>query len=692
MKKQGPCSVSSTLKPATIAENTGQNWRTELLLPDIRSLWAGVKIMTKSFLFFTFIAALAAVQTVNAASHPLDPLSYQEIWRVLELVRGAGHMDRDTRFSQLTLYEPPKRDVLAWRPGGEMPRKAYAVVRQGQDAFEAIVDLTADKVASWSPLSGVQPNWSKEDFKAVVDKVLEHPDFVSGLEARGITDTTFLDCSTGPPGYFGTEEERGRRLGNVRCSEPRGVRNDWTRQVEGLSAVVDLNSEEVLRVVDDGPVPITSTNGDFDRTTLERPREVPGPLDTRQPLGPGFVIDGYRVRWQNWRFHLRPDQRVGAVLSLLSYQEKPGLPARSVMYQGHLSEIFVPYMDPSFGWYRRNFIDIGEFVARGLAQALLRGRDCPDYAAYIDTVISNEKGRPRTVPDTICVFERETGDPAWRHWTSELPDSRRSRDLVVRVGAVVGNYDYLLDWIFRQDGSIEVRVGTTGILEVKATAAKNALHAEPEADAYGRFVDRNIVAVNHDHYFSYRLDLDIDGINNRFITDRLVTRRLPAGHPRRSLWVREQHVPDSEQEAQLDIDLGRPALWRVLSNDKQNSSGYPTSFQVLPGRNANTLLSEDDYPRRRAGFIDHHLWVTPQRDGERHAAGDHPTLSEPGMGLPAWTAADRSIRDKDIVVWHTIGMHHLPRSEDWPVMPTMWYSFELRPFDFFDRNPALDLP
>ena len=649
-------------------------------------------IVHKSLLCFILVGALAAGQPAQAADHPLDPLSYQEIWRVLELVRDAGHMDRATRFSQLALHEPQKREVLAWRPGAVMPRKAYALVRHGEDVFEAIVDLTADQVESWSPLNGIQPNWSEEDFEAVIDKVLEHTDFIAGLEARGITDTTFLACSTGPPGYFGTEEERGRRLGNVRCSEPRGVRNAWTRQVEGLTAVVDLDSEEILRVVDDGPVPITGTNGDFDRTTLERPREVPGPLDTRQPLGPGFKFDGHRVRWQNWRFHLRPDQRVGAVLSLVSYQEKPGGPDRSVMYQGHLSEIFVPYMDPSFGWYRRNFIDIGEFVASGLAKALLRGRDCPDYATYIDTVMSNDKGRPRTVPDTICVFERETGDPAWRHWSSELPDSRPSRDLVVRVGAVVGNYDYLLDWIFRQDGSIEVRVGATGILEVKTTASEDALQSEPDADAYGRFVDRNIVAVNHDHYFSYRLDLDIDGTRNRFVTDRLVTRRLPKKHPRRSLWVQEQHAPASEHDARLDIDLGRPALWRVLSNDQRNSSGYPTSFQVLPGRNANTLLSEDDYPRRRAGFIDHHLWVTPHRDGERHAAGDHPTLSEPGHGLPAWTAADRPIRDTDIVVWHTIGMHHLPRSEDWPVMPTMWHGFELRPFDFFDRNPALDLP
>lgn len=648
--------------------------------------------MTRLPLCTVAMAAVLASVGAHAADHPLDPLSYQEIWSTLELIRDAGHMDRETRFSQLTLHEPPKRDVQAWRPGAAMPRMAYAVVRQGKDAFEAVVDLAGGRIAAWSQLDGIQPNWSGDEYEAVVDKVLEHPDFLDGLKARGITDTTFLDCDTVPPGYFGTDEERGRRIGNVQCAEPRGVRNAWTRQVEGLSAVVDLESEEVLRVVDDGPVPLSATDADFDRTTLKRPREVPGPLETRQPLGPGFEFDGHLVSWQNWRFHLRPDQRLGAVLSLVSYQEQPGGPTRSVMYQGHLSEIFVPYMDPSFGWYRRNFIDAGEFMADGLAKALLRGRDCPDYATYVDTVISNDKGRPRTLPDTICVFERETGDPAWRHWSSEMPDSRKSRDLVVRVGAVVGNYDYLLDWIFRQDGSIEVRVGATGILEVKATKDKNALQARPEADAYGRFVDRNIVAVNHDHYFSYRLDLDIDGTANRFVADRLVTQRLPADHPRRSLWVRQEHVPASEHEARLDITLERPALWRVLSNDRRNSSGYPTSFQILPGRNANTLLSEDDYPRRRAGFIDHHLWVTPQRDAERHAAGDHPTLSEPGMGLPAWTAANRPIRDRDIVVWHTIGMHHLPRAEDWPVMPTMWYGFELRPFDFFDRNPALDLP
>lgn len=665
--------------------------------------------MRKPALRLTLCLLVAAAIPAAAANHPLDQLSYQEVWRALEILRDAGRLDAETTFSQLTLSEPDKDVVRAWREGDDRPRAAYALVRQGEDTFEATVDLAAGEVSAWTQLTGVQPNWSLGEFGAVVGKVLEHPDFIAGLEKRGITDTSFLDCSTIPPGYFGTEEEKGRRLGHVRCSEARGARNTWARQVEGLTAVVDLTAGEVFRVVDDGVAPIPDVDADYDRTTLDHPREIAGPFDLDLPEGVGFDMNGHQVSWQNWSFHLRPDQRTGLVVSLVDYRESPDSSPRSVMYQGQLSEIYVPYMDPAFAWYARNFIDAGEFPAGGLAKPLLRGRDCPDHAVYLDSINTNSQGRPRTVPRTTCIYERETGDPSWRHYEDEQPDSRQSRDLVVRTAAVVGNYDYLLDWIFRQDGSIEARVGATGLLEVKATSAVSAIPPTPAAgpvnatavdalqagtaaDAYGRFLDRNVIGVNHDHYFSYRLDLDVDGADNRFVADRLVTRELPADHPRRSLWVQEPHAAQTEQDAQLDINLAQPALWRILSTSRRNAVGYPTSYQLMPGRNANHLFVADDYSLRRAGFIDHHLWVTPYDPDERFAAGDHPTLSEPGMGLPAWTEANRSISDEDLVIWHTVGMHHLPRAEDWPVMPVMWHGFELRPFDFFDRNPALDLP
>ncbi len=212
------------------------------------------------------------------------------------------------------------------------------------------------------------------------------------------------------------------------------------------------------------------------------------------------------------------------------------------------------------------------------------------------------------------------------------------------------------------------------------------------ADAYGRFVDPHVVAVNHDHYFNFRLDLDVDGTENNFVADRLVTKKLPAEHPRRSIWVQQQEQIHKESEAKMNIDLSKPTLWRVISTASKNHVGYPASYHLMPGKNTMTLMTPDDFPRRRAGFLDHHLWVTPHAPDERYAAGEHPTLSEPGEGLPNWTAGDRSLDDTDLVLWHSIGMQHLVRAEDWPVMPTLWHSFELRPFDFFDRNPALDLP
>ena len=641
-------------------------------------------------------AARVGAQQVE---HPLDPLNFQEYWAVLEVLQDTGHMDGDTRFSIVNLHQPDKDVVWDWSKGKNFPREAFAVVRQAADAYEAVVDLKQRRLISWTKLRDVQPNWLEEEFKAMEKDVKAHPDFIAAMKKRGITDFTFLRCRGGPPGYFGTDEQRGRRIAHVQCSDTRRVRNTWPRQIPGLTAVVDLNAKQVLRVVDEGVIPVTKAVADYDAASIGPAREVPSPMRVDQPLGPGFRLDGHVVEWQKWRFHVRSDQRVGTIVSTVTYGE--GERRRPVLYEGHLSEIFVPYMDPAFDWYRRNFLDAGEFNAGGFIKPLLRGLDCPEGAVYVDGLISDDEGRPKPVPNVTCLFEREAGDMAWRHFSDE-PESRRKRDLVVRSAAVLGNYDYVFDWSFQQDGSIRVAVGATGIAEVKSTAVMKAevqrasnggSGARVEAaDAFGRFVDQNLIAVNHDHYFNFRLDLDVDGPVNSFVADRLMTKTLPPENPRRSIWVREPMTARTESQAMMHMDMEKPALWRVLSTTRTNHVGYPTSYQLAPGMTVGTLLTPDDYPRRRAGFIDHQLWITPYRYEERYAAGDYPTLSTPGQGLPAWTKANRRIEQTDVVLWYTTGMHHMVRAEDWPVMPVLWHSFELRQFDFFDRNPALDLP
>jgi primary-amine oxidase len=628
------------------------------------------------------------------APHPLDPLTFEEHWAVLEVLRAAERYDEDTGIALVLLREPAKETVRAWRPGDPVARAALVVLRQETETFEAVVDLDARRVRSWTRVEGGQAPWLAREFGALESVAKEHPEFIAAMARRGITDLTFIDCGVGPPGRFGLPEEEGRRLGHLGCVDARGVRNTWTRGIEGLVVVVDLDTKEVLRIVDEGVVPVPTTNADYHADRMGAARSYPTPLSLHQPMGPAFRVDGYQVEWDRWRFHVRPDHRVGMVISLARFEHEGE--ERHVLYQGHMSEIFVPYMDPSAGWYTRNFLDIGEYTAGGLPKPLAPGIDCPETSTYLDLTLAADDGRPRTVPRTVCLFERYAGDPLWRHGGAAF-EGRAKRDLVVRMAAVLGNYDYIVDWVFQVDGAIKVNVGATGIVEAKPVIAANAQSVVENGDAerpdaYGRFVDQHIVAVNHDHYFSFRLDMAVDGSRNSFQVDALKAVELPADHPRRSLWAVESSILQRESQAKLDMDMHRPAQWRVINSARTNAQGYPTSYQLLPGMNVHTLLSEDDYPRRRAGFIDHHLWVTPFDPDERYAAGSYPTLSEPDQGLPAWTTANRSIEGTDLVLWYTFGMHHVARAEDWPVMPTLWHGFELRPFDFFDRNPSMDAP
>jgi primary-amine oxidase len=137
--------------------------------------------------------------------------------------------------------------------------------------------------------------------------------------------------------------------------------------------------------------------------------------------------------------------------------------------------------------------------------------------------------------------------------------------------------------------------------------------------------------------------------------------------------------------------MSEPEIWRIVNPGVAGAYGSPVGYQI-DGHGAMTLLSADDYMQRRAGFTNHTLWVTPYKADELFAAGDYPTMSTAGDGLPKWTAANRPIANTDVVVWLTMGFHHVPRPEDWPIMPVSWHTFEIRPVGFFSRNPAIDLP
>ncbi|MGH7544082.1 MAG: primary-amine oxidase [Gemmatimonadota bacterium] len=641
-------------------------------------------------------AFLASASPLSAQTsppgHPLDPLSADEITITTETLRASGRLEDGARFHLIDLHEPPKADVLAWKPGDAFGREAFAVIRQSSRTFEAVVDLSSREMKSWREVEDAQPNLLEAEIVGGGELVKTHPEWQAAMRRRGITSFDSILCAALPPGYYGQAEESGRRLGKVVCFDTAGTRNFWGRPIEGLTTLVDLDTSQVIRVIDTGPVPLPTAPIDYDAEAVGPARELPTSISLEQPDGPSFEVNGQEVDWQKWSFRFRVDPRVGLVVSQVRYADENRL--RSILYQGSLSELIVPYMDPDLGWYWRTYMDAGEFLIGPSSAPLEPETDCPGNARYFDAVFADGEGKPQVRERAVCLFERYSGDVAWRHrdFLTGETETRAKRDLVLRLAAVLGNYDYTFDWTFQQDGTIAIAIATSGIEQVRAVASRNA-HEDKNGDsAFGRFVSEHTVAVNHDHFFNLRLDLDVDGTENSFLKENLETLPLEEDHPRRSAWVLEPEVAQVEAQAKLRINMEEPALWRVINPDVVGPLGYPVSYEIKPADNAMSLLLPEDFPQRRGGFTDHHLWVTPYSAAERYAAGDYPNQSHGGDGLPAWTSANRSIEKTDIVVWYTLGLHHVVRAEDWPVLPTGRMSVELRPFDFFARNPALDLP
>ncbi len=639
--------------------------------------------------FFAFSLTSVVDAQTGSPHHPLDALTTDEYWTVHDALQESGRLTDKTLVSSLLLHEPVKDKVLAWKPGDVLPREADVILEQEGKTIEARVDITARKMEFWKEVPGVQAPITASELDNMSDVAKKDPRVVAALKSRGVTDLSRVRCEPIPVTFIVFPEQTSRRIGYGDCTDSHGAYHSWGRGIEGLYIVADLTSEKILKVIDSGPRPMSRGDVNFEEAEAT-PRKGVTPLLVTQPLGPGYKIDEGEVVWQNWHFRFRLDSRVGPVVNLVRYQDGDKL--RSVLYEGSLSEMYVPYMDPEEWWNSRAFLDAGEFLLGGLIKPV--GPDaCPAHAQYFTGVVPSDKGTPVLKPQLACLFEHATDSPAWSHSEDGLISGRPSRELVLRTAAVVGNYDYILDWIFQQDGTIRVAVGATGIVETKAvkeTVADRMVGGSPQ-HSYGTMVAPNVVAVNHDHYFSYRLDLDVDGPNNSFMIDRLVPQQI-SGHARKSIWVAESSIAKTEKDAILDIDPRRPSMWHFINPTQHGDVGYPTGYEIMPGATAVSNMPLEDPAQKVGAFSEHQMWVTPYNPDELYAAGVYVTSSSGLEGLPAWTKANRSIENTDIVGWYTLGFHHVVRLEDWPIMPTLWHDFLIRPVNFFDKNPVLTLP
>ena len=647
-------------------------------------------VITLAFLCAT-VRAEDRVPAPTRATHPMDALTADEITAVTEILRDAGKLGDNALVVSITLEEPPKAEVRGWIKGKAFSRQAFAVVLTDGKIGEAAINLDAKTLAAWNLIENRHAAITIDEIIAVGDILKSDERWRAAMGKRGITSFTNIFCfpfSTGPsldPALTG------RRLLNSSCVDRTGTSNNiWGKPIENLMATVDLTTRKVVSVTDLGVLPAPPDTPSHAWKDSGQARPVTRPVEIASPRGSNITVTGGNVRWDNWSFHVRLDPRLGAVLSLIRYDDHGT--SRDIAYQLSASEMFVPYMDPASTWSFRSYMDIGEYGFGVLATQLRPGQDCPASASFLDVTIADTKGAPIGLQGAVCVFERATGDPLWRHdeAVNQTYEMRANTELVVRMAPVVGNYDYLVDYVFDRAGDIDVRLGAYGIDETKGVVSSTLSDPTAAADtAYGTLVGKRLLAVNHDHYIAFRIDMDVDGTANRFVEDRIVPHRISDRGPRRSLWQVESRTMTVEGPVTTPINA---AQFRVESTARKNAQGYPTSYQLMPGHTDSSILAPDDPIQIRAGFSAYTMWSSAYAPHELYAAGPYPNENPDVDGLPKWVGAKRAIDGNDLVLWYTIGFRHVPRAEDWPATPGLWHGFRLRPFNFFDRSPALDVP
>ena len=620
--------------------------------------------------------------------HPLEALSIDEVAAATAAVRSAGRLSDAMRFVTVALHEPTRRELAAYDDGEPLPRRVTATLVDGPscNVHEVVIRVPDGVIDDWTVRHDVRPALLyDESFNAVIG-LHDHPDWVAGLARRGITDLDRVQIDPWPTGDFGIPVESGRRI--LRCiayERDHAEANGYARPIEGLVARVDGATGEVLDVVDHGVVPTPPEAGSYYPEDNQPLRTDLRPLEITQPDGPSFAVDGNLVRWQRWSMRVTLDPLEGLVLHQIGYED--GGSVRPILRRAAVSEMVVPYGDPGpvHGW--KNAFDAGEWGLGRMANSLTLGCDCLGEIFYFDAVLADEAGNPTTIENAICMHEEDYGI-LWKHQDmhSGRTEVRRSRRLVVSSIATVGNYEYGFYWYFYLDGSMQLEVKLTGILSTAAFPDRYPLPGHLRRLAPG------LAAPLHQHLFCVRLDPTVDGPRNE--VHEVDVDQLPAGpdNPWGNGMTTRSTRLEREQTARRRVDPARSRTWRIVNPASKNRLGEPVGYKLIPNATPTLLAHEDSSIGRRAGFATQNLWVTPYQPSQRRAAGDYPNQHPGGDGLPGWTAADRSLVDEEIVVWHTFGLTHVPRPEDFPVMPVEYTGFLLVPVGFFAANPALDVP
>lgn len=605
------------------------------------------------------------------------------------------------RFNTVMLQEPPKAALLAYDQGrGPRPARralAWLMHPATNSLYEAVVQLddAGDQVVEWTHKPDMQPTTTPDDCVLAEQIIMADPSIRQLLRERyGITDPDLIVFD--PWSLHGTPEGfKGRRLMQgflyVRACK---ADNEYAHPLD-LCPLVDLNLGKVVHVdMYDQPARMPPMMVNYHRelqksTTGNDWRGDIRPLNITQPEGPSFTVEGNLVRWQKWHIRVGFNGREGLVLHNVGWEENGRV--RPIIHRASLAEMAVPYGDPNYPYIRKCAFDVGDYGMGFVANSLELGCDCLGHIKYFDGVVNNAKGEPVVIRKAICMHEEDAG-LLWKHTDLRLNhvEVRRSRRLVISMISTFANYEYAMYWNFYQDGTMQLDMKLTGILST-------SVHPLDETHSdHGIMVAPGVMAANHQHLFCVRIDPAIDDAEGgkNLVVSEVNVDPMPTGpdNPAGNAFRVSETPLLTTNAAQRNACPERSRAWKIKNPSVVNPiTGQPVSFKLVPMANVPMLQAPESLVYKRAHFATKHLFVTPHQDGQLYPSGDHVVQSEDCLGLKQWLKEDRPLKGADPVIWYSFGVTHLPRLEDFPIMPVETVSFQLKPFGFFMWNPTLDI-
>ncbi|KAL8923546.1 MAG: hypothetical protein Q9172_003082 [Xanthocarpia lactea] len=637
-------------------------------------------------------------------SHPLSPLTASEITNAVQFVQSLYPTSTTLQYKAVTLQEPKKAELVPYlnadHNGNKKPsieRKAFVsyYIRNTDKFHEAVINLTRQRVESNVRLGqGIHGPGDAEEILLVEKIALEDEAVQAEIAKLKLPKDTALISDPWIYGSDGVNDEQRMYQCFLYMRDPSNPSNLDSNHYAfplTISPVVDTVMSKVIRI------DMLPTGSDHN-VKEPQPFRIPPPneyspehqdlrtdlkpLSVVQPEGASFKVievgeTGRILQWQKWFFRVGFNQREGMVLYDVRYED------RNVFYRMALSDMVIPYADPRHPFHKKAAFDLGDTGAGAMANNLKLGCDCLGSIHYLSAMLNNEKGEPWPMENVVCIHEQDAGI-GWKHtnYRTGTAAIARSRELVVQSIITVANYEYVMAFIFNQAGEVKYEVRATGIVSTQPTDVEVP---------WGTIVHPGVLAAHHQHIFSLRIDPAIDGHVNRLVYEEALPMPRSDFNPHGVGYSVVQTLV--EESSGLDIDIDRNRTFKIQNTSVRNPiNGKPVGYKIQAPPFQKLLADADSFHHKRAEFADHNIYVTRYHDGELYAGGKYTNQSRGGDGVRAWANRKENVTDTDLVVFVQFGLQHVTRVEDFPVMPCEIIQVAFKPVNFFDKNPALDVP